>query len=52
MNFIIFDLEFNQAFNNKSVEASEESLKCPFEIIQIGAVKLNDKLETVAIWIG
>lgn len=48
MNFIIFDLEFNQAIHNKTLEASDESLKCPFEIIQIGAVKLNDKLETVA----
>lgn len=48
MSFIVFDLEFNQAYNGKSADASEESLKCPFEIIQIGAVKLNDKLETVA----
>lgn len=48
MNFIIFDLEFNQAIHNKTLEASDESLKCPFEIIQIGAVKLNEKLETVA----
>lgn len=48
MSFIVFDLEFNQAFNSKSTEVNEKSLKCPFEIIQIGAIKLNDKLETVA----
>lgn len=45
MNFIIFDLEFNQNYKsgreNKNVIAS----RCPFEIIQIGAVKLNERLE-------
>lgn len=43
MNYIIFDLEFNQGFdrlNNKTVSNS----KCPFEIIQIGAVKLDANL--------
>ena len=48
MSYIVFDLEFNQAYNNKITEVSESSLKCPFEIIQIGAVKLNDEMETVA----
>lgn len=46
MSYIVFDLEFNQAYNNKLTEASESSLKCPFEIIQVGAVKLNENLET------
>lgn len=43
MNYIIFDLEFNQGFdkvNNKTVS----NVKCPFEIIQIGAVKLDSQL--------
>lgn len=43
MNYIIFDLEFNQGFdrvNNKTVS----NPKCPFEIIQIGAVKLDSNL--------
>ena len=43
MNYIIFDLEFNQGFdrlNNKTVS----NAKCPFEIIQIGAIKLDSEL--------
>ena len=42
MNYIVFDLEFNQMFNS---EINEEFI--PFEIIQIGAIKLNNKLETI-----
>lgn len=42
MNYIIFDLEFNQMFNSEINEAF-----IPFEIIQIGAVKLNAKLEVL-----
>ena len=38
MNYIIFDLEWNQG--NADTEATVENL--PFEIIEIGAVKLND----------
>ncbi len=41
MNYIIFDLEFNQGYNNQI------EIKCPFEIIQIGAVKLNENLTTI-----
>ena len=43
MNYIIFDLEFNQGFdrvNNKTVS----NAKCPFEIIQNGAIKLDSNL--------
>jgi len=41
MNYIIFDLEFNQAYN------SQIEIKCPFEIIQIGAIKLNEGFTTI-----
>ncbi|HGG0416570.1 TPA: exonuclease domain-containing protein [Clostridium sporogenes] len=41
MNYIIFDLEFNQGYNNQI------EIKCPFEIIQIGAIKLNKNFTTI-----
>ncbi len=42
MNYIVFDLEWNQAtVNEKKVE------KLPFEIIEIGAFKLDDNLKKV-----
>ena len=41
MNYIVLDLEWNQSPEGK--EKEEKSL--PFEIIQIGAVKLNESLE-------
>ncbi|PSM00346.1 exonuclease, partial [Clostridium botulinum] len=41
MNYIIFDLEFNQGYNNQI------EFKCPFEIIQIGAIKLNENFTTI-----
>lgn len=41
MNYIVFDLEWNQSPGGK--EDSVEHL--PFEIIEIGAVKLNDRFE-------
>jgi inhibitor of KinA sporulation pathway (predicted exonuclease) len=44
MTYIIFDLEFNQA-NNKIGENSNS--QCPFEIIQIGAYKLNSDLKEI-----
>ena len=40
MNYIILDLEWNSAY-------SKRSQKFINEIVQIGAVKLNDKLEFV-----
>ncbi|MBC2399727.1 3'-5' exonuclease [Clostridium tetanomorphum] len=43
MNYIVFDLEFNQSYNS-----IEENKKCPFEIIQIGAVKLNKDLNIIS----
>ena len=44
MNYIIFDLEWNQG-------APEEAGKVetlPFEIVEIGAVKLNDSREMIS----
>ncbi len=43
MNYIVLDLEWNQSPCGKAGEHKS----FPFEIIEIGAVKLNDKLEYV-----
>lgn len=43
-NYVVFDLEWNQSSCGK--EASVERL--PFEIFEIGAVKLNENLEKVS----
>lgn len=40
MNYIILDLEWNQSNTGKS-----ENFPLPFEIIEIGAIKLNDNRE-------
>lgn len=40
MYYIVFDLEFNQDFSNLSLNQMN-GIKYPFEIIQIGAVKLD-----------
>ena len=45
MNYIVLDLEFNQSFPFKTGKKVEPNPECPFEIIQIGAVKLNDAFE-------
>ena len=55
MNYIIYDLEFNQK-NNSSVEVNNNSIETevnniyniPFEIIQIGAIKLNENFQTIS----
>ena len=61
MNYIIYDLEFNQK-NNISTEVDSSSTESdsnpteteinkttmPFEIIQIGALKLNENFETIS----
>ena len=47
MNYIVLDLEFNQSFPFKNGRKVEPNPECPFEIIQIGAVKLNDQFEQV-----
>ena len=44
MDYIIFDLEWNQG--SRSSSAREERL--PFEIVEIGAVKLNKNREMIS----
>lgn len=48
MNYIIFDLEYNQGFKSKKENNSEKPLKIPFEIIQIGAVKLDENFRIIS----
>ena len=42
-SYIVFDLEWNQSAEGKQGEVRE----LPFEILEIGAVKLNSSLEPV-----
>ncbi|NLG03633.1 MAG: exonuclease domain-containing protein [Clostridia bacterium] len=42
MNYIVFDLEWNQ-----SCERRDKDCGIPFEIVEIGAVKLNEKKEII-----
>ncbi|MGM9986079.1 MAG: exonuclease domain-containing protein, partial [Bacillaceae bacterium] len=44
MNYIVFDLEFNQSTQPKEQKSPLHHV-CPFEIIQIGAVRLNAQFE-------
>jgi DNA polymerase III alpha subunit (gram-positive type) len=50
MNYLVFDLEFNQEFKLNRRRANTISSSCPFEIIDIGGVKLDEDLNTVAIF--
>lgn len=43
MNYVIFDLEFNQGYDSES-NTPRSNEKCPFEILQIGAIKLGCNL--------
>ena len=43
MNYIIFDLEWNQCPQGKA----RENPRLPFEIIEIGAIKLNENMEEI-----
>ena len=43
MNYIVLDLEWNQSPTGKE----DEMEGLPFEIIEIGAVKLNEKFEAI-----
>lgn len=47
MHYIVMDLEFNQSFPFPTGPKTEPIPECPFEIIQIGAVKLNDAFEII-----
>jgi DNA polymerase III epsilon subunit-like protein len=40
----VIDLEFNQSFDFPTGLKIKKNAKCPFEIIQIGAIKLDDNL--------
>ena len=46
MNYIVMDLEWNQSAKGK--QFSEEHF--PFEIIQIGAAKVNEQFDIVDEW--
>lgn len=46
MEYIVFDLEFNQGFDKKKNKTISNE-KCPFEIIQIGAIKLDSKFNLI-----
>ncbi|WP_297133510.1 3'-5' exonuclease [Terrisporobacter sp.] len=46
MEYIVFDLEFNQGFDKKLNKTVSDE-KCPFEILQIGAVKLDSNLNII-----
>ena len=44
MNYIVLDLEWNQSSTGKEPEVA----RMPFEIIEIGAVKLNEELKMIS----
>lgn len=55
VNYIIYDLEFNQKdYSSKDIDDKfdkyemKNASKMPFEIIQIGAIKLNENFETIS----
>ena len=48
MNYLVFDLEFNQHYPTVKAEKNIDSPNCPFEIIQIGAIKLDENLNTIS----
>lgn len=50
MNYIILDLEFNQAFPFKNGKKYDPNPECPFEIIQIGAVKLDKNMKQIGTY--
>lgn len=50
MNYIIFDLEFNQKYHQDKTIKDNTSEELSLEIIQIGAQKLNAKLETLSTY--
>ncbi|MDV3427354.1 MAG: exonuclease domain-containing protein [Bacillota bacterium] len=47
MNYIIYDLEFNQK-STEILYPEADNSSLPFEIIQIGAVKLNENFQRVS----
>lgn len=49
MEYIVFDLEFNQGFD-KILNKTVSNERCPFEIIQLGAIKLDSNFNIVDIF--
>lgn len=47
MNVVIFDLEFNQAFDFSTGEKTKKNDRIPFEVIQMGAVILDETLHII-----
>ena len=45
MNYIVFDMDWNQPFSKES--AIQSPIYLSGEIIQIGAIKLNEKAEAI-----
>jgi len=45
MNYIVLDLEFNQSFPFNGEATAKSVPECPFEIIQIGAIKLDENFQ-------
>ena len=48
MNYIVLDFEFNQAFDFVENCPCDPFPECRFEIIQIGAVKLDDNFKEIS----
>lgn len=48
MQYIVLDLEFNQGYSSIKGDKSTTNKDCPFEIIQLGAVKLDENLRTIS----
>ncbi len=47
MKYLIYDLEFNQGYNDNP-HYNDSNPKCPFEIVQIGAVKLDENFNIIS----
>ncbi len=47
MHYIVFDLEFNQPYQFHKGKSTPLVPSCPFEIIQIGAVKLDASFQII-----
>ncbi len=47
MKYIVVDFEFNQAYDFVLDQKTKSNPDCPFEIIQIGAVKLDENFEEI-----
>lgn len=47
MNYIVVDFEFNQAYDFELNQKVKSNPELPFEIIQMGAIKLNEDFEEI-----